>query len=416
MNDNHSNNELFYHKRLIATNIKEAIKTFPVVVISGARQVGKSTLLRNEFPGFKYLTLDDYATLEQADKDPESLWIGNNKTIIDEAQKSPKLFNAIKLTVDKTNRNIRFILSGSSNLLLMKKLTETLAGRAIYLELSPMLYSEMKPEHKNISNFLKLWEPNSFIKENKLTSINTLMFLLKGFMPPLLNVKKPKDILLWWESYIMTYLERDLREFSRIDSLIDFRKVMSSIAIRSGNILNQSDISRTTGISQPTIHRYIKLLEISNMLKSLPAYSYGRLKRLAKGSKFYFTDPALSVFLSGYHDDQSLNQARELGSFFETLVFLHLQTLSELLVPKGKLFYWRRSDGKEVDFVIEHGQKLLAFESKLTKKPSYSDISNLLTFIEQYPETIRGILIHTGHEIKWLHQKVIAVPWWWLSE
>lgn len=154
MNNFHSNRELIYKKRLIGPKIRSAIKTFPVVVITGARQVGKSTFLQNEFADFKYVSLDDFSALKQAKTDPASLWIDADKIIIDEAQKAGEIFAAIKLAVDKSKRKIRFLISGSSNLLLMKGITETLAGRAVYFEMMPMLLEEIRGDLKGKKIFL----------------------------------------------------------------------------------------------------------------------------------------------------------------------------------------------------------------------------------------------------------------------
>jgi predicted AAA+ superfamily ATPase len=414
MNGNHSSNEWIYRRRWIGPQIKSAIKTFPVVVISGARQVGKSTFLQKEFKDFKYVSLDDLSTLKQAKTDPSSLWIDTNQVIIDEAQKAPEIFSAIKLTVDSTHRKTRFLISGSSNLLLMKKISETLAGRAIYFEMSPMTYSEIEGKIDITKNFFDLWKLHYKIKEQDLPPIEPMYFMLKGYMPPLMHLTDRKDILLWWEGYIKTYLERDLRELTQVESLIDFKRVLDSLAIRTGNVLNQTEIARDTGVSQPTVYRYIKLLEVSNIIKRIPPYYMSRTKRITKSPKLFFIDPGLSVYLSGYHEGAALRNARELGSFFETMVFLHLKVLSELMIPKANIFYWRTTTGKEVDFVLEQGKKLLALEVKLTKNPTFNDIRNLLTFIEDYPRTLRGILIHAGSSIKWLHSKILAVPWWWI--
>lgn len=415
MNDFHSNTELIYKKRLIGPRIRSAATTFPVVVIAGARQVGKSTFLQNEFKDFKYITLDDFTTLKQAKIDPASLWMDADKIIIDEAQKATEILSAIKLAVDNKKRGRRFIISGSSNLLLMKGVTETLAGRAVYFEMMPMTLGEIRAESEVGKNFFKLWEGELRISEDKLEFIDPLPFMLKGFMPPLMYLKELEKILLWWEGYVKTYIERDVRELSRIESLIDFRKVLDSLALRTGNVLNQTEIARDTGISQPTVYRYLKLLEVSNIIKRIPAYSRNRTKRVTRSPKIFFIDPALSIYLSGYHNEDSLRGAREIGGFFETMVLLHLNALSELMIPKGKIFYWRTTTGREVDFVIEHGKRLIAFEVKFTKNPTTDDIKNLLTFIEDYPQTIRGVLIHAGDRIKWLHSKVVAVPWWWIG-
>jgi len=416
MNDFHSKQELLYKNRWITPQIKAAIKSFPVVVITGARQVGKSTLLQKEFKDFKYVSLDDFSTLQQARADPASLWIDSDHVIIDEAQKAPELFAAIKSTVDTKGKGKRFILSGSSNILLMKRISESLAGRAVYFEMYPMTYSEMANKTESPQRFFDLWNPVSKIEEARLSILDPVPFMSKGFMPPLLTLTERRDVLLWWEGYVKTYLERDVRELTQIESLIDFKRVLESIAVRTGNVLNQTEVSRDTGVSQPTVHRYLKLLEVSNIISRTPSYFPSRTKRITKSPKLFFIDPGLCIYLSGYYDEESLRNAREVGSFFETMIHMHIKIASELMVPKAKVFYWRTTNGKEVDFVVEHGKKLLAIETKLTQNPSFNDAKNLLTFIGEYPQAIRGLLLHSGNSIKWLHSKVLALPWWWLWE
>lgn len=199
--------------------------------------------------------------------DPSSLWRDTDQVILDEAQKAPEIFNAVKLAVDRTRRRIRFLISGSSNLLLMKGISETLAGRAIYFEMLPMTYGEMYGRSQTPQNFIHLLDANYQLKEQDLGEVDPIPLMLKGFMPPLMNLTERKDVLLWWEGYVKTYLERDLRELSQIESLVDFRRVLESLAIMTGNLLNQTEVSRDTGVSQPTVYRYIKLLETSNIIK-----------------------------------------------------------------------------------------------------------------------------------------------------
>jgi len=408
-----SSAEIKYIRRRLALKVRDAIGKFPVVAVTGARQVGKSTMLRQEFQDFTYLTMDDYDVRERARLDPQALWKNKDHVIIDEAQKLPGLFSAIKVTVD-TNKKKRFILSGSSNLLLLRKVTESLAGRALYFDMLPITHGEaagsIEPQ-----NFLCLWNTKHTEPEGMTEEIHSLPFMLRGFMPSVMNMKEHGDVLLWLEGYVRTYLERDLRELSQVESLVDFRKVMQTLALRTGNILNQADVAKDSGISHPTTHRYIKLLEISNIIQRVPGYFSSRGKRVVKSPKIFFVDPALSIFLSGYLDEESLSRSREIGGYFETMVHLHVRALCEMMKPRAALHYWRTTTGKEVDFVLEHGKKLLALEVKMTDNPSVRDIRNLLLFMDEHPEAVMGVLVHSGSEIKWLHSKVIAVPWWWLD-
>jgi hypothetical protein len=224
-----------------------------------------------------------------------------------------------------------------------------------------------------------------------------------------------EQVLSWFEGYVKTYLERDLRDLSQVDSLIDFRRVMQALALRTGSILNQASVAKDCGLSPATTHRYIRLLEVSQLVHRVEAFSVNRTKRLVKSPKIFWTDPGLSCFLAGYFDRASLETSRELGGFFESLVCLHLRSLCASLTPLGALYYWRTVSGAEVDFVIEHGRRLLAFEVKYTTRPEHQDIRNLLLFLKEYPETALGVLVHAGSSIQWLHTRIVAVPWWWLD-
>lgn len=162
---------------------------------------------------------------------------------------------------------------------------------------------------------------------------------------------------------------------------------------------------------QPTVHRYINLLEASHLLERLPAYAVSRTKRLIKAPKIYWADPALAAHLAGYSDAASIAHAREYGAFFETLVLHHLRVLGELVTPWARLFYWRTAAGQEVDFVIEQGRRLVAVEVKLSSQPRYSDAESLRLFVREYPHTRCGVLVHAGTQIRRLDEKIIAVPW-----
>lgn len=412
MNDNHSKRES-YRPRWLTSVLKSAIKSHPVVVLTGARQVGKSTLLMNEsiFSDWKYLTFDDFDLLAQAEAEPDSLWIDSEKVILDEVQKVPKILSAVKQTVDKKHLKKRFILSGSANLLLMHKVTESLAGRAVYLPLYPMTWGEIKrafPSSILVDLFRERYIKPQVLKQGVM---NLYSLLGKGLMPALLALEAKEDYLRWWEGYIATYLERDLRQLSQIESLPEFRKVMEAVALRSGQLVNQTEIARDIGIGQATVYRYLNLLETTCLLRRIPAYAKSRTKRLIKSPKVYFIDPGLTSFLCGYFDEETLKTAREVGSIFESMVLLHLTVLCELLVPKARIFYWRTVSGKEVGFVVEYGKRVIPVEVKLTKQPSYKDTEGIRYFLGEYPEAQVGVIVHTGNEVKYLSRKVLAIPW-----
>jgi predicted AAA+ superfamily ATPase len=393
--------------------LRQAAEDHPVVTLTGARQVGKSTLLQREkpFSQWRYLSLDDFDVLRQAEREPADLWAGADRVVLDEVQKAPALLSAVKQAVDRRHRKIRFVLSGSANLLLMQKVSETLAGRAVYFTLFPMTLGEMRghPSSGLLSGlFNGEFPPDQLVKEAEESPMD---HMLRGFMPPLLTLTRSDAFIRWWEGYVATYLERDLRQLSQVESLSDFRRVMEALALRSGQMLNQTEVSRDTKVSQPTVHRYLNLLEASCLLVRLPAFARNRTKRLIKTPKVYWVDPGLASYLCGHHEERSLSSSREAGGIFETLVLLHLQALCHLWVPRPKLSYWRTAIGKEVDFVIEQGKKLLAVEVKLTNDPGYGDMDGLRLFLEEYPEALGGILIHSGLKVKRLHEKITAVPW-----
>jgi uncharacterized protein len=409
MNKYYSQSKWKYKKRYLGNTLKTIIKEIPVVVLTGARQVGKSTLLQNELSSanWKYITLDDFDIIDRAKEDPVGLISGNDRLIIDEVQKESGLIESIKLSIDKGKG--KYILSGSANILLMDKISDTLAGRAAYLVLNPMTRREISGEFRP-KWFAKLFD-GKLPKEKKIKSTDPFQFMLKGFMPRVIYIKKLENILRWWEGYVATYMERDLRNISNITSLTDFRKVMEALALRTGNLINQSEIARDSGISQPSVHRYINLMEIGHIITKVTPFFPNRTKRIVKSPKVYWVDPALAVFLSGYYDVDSLKISRESGGFFENLVFLHLNALCELMAPKSKIHYYREVNQKEVDFVIEHGKKKIVIEVKLTNSPHYGDTKGLRYFVNEYPDTRSAILIHAGKEIKRFGDKIIAVPW-----
>ncbi|MBE0434028.1 ATP-binding protein [candidate division WOR-3 bacterium] len=389
--------------------MRRAIDVNPIIILSGARQTGKSTLLKNEqpFTGWRYLSFDDIDVLGQAKDDPKSILSIQTDTVIDEIQKAPEVLPVIKSIVDE-NRERRFLLSGSANLLLMKQVTETLAGRSTFFQLLPFSFREWRFEGKP-EWFMQLIDGN-LPKEQKCQPNNTPLRLFRGFLPPILRLDRHDHISLWWDGYVRTYLERDLRDLSGISSLSDFKKVMEILAIQSGCILNETDIARKCSMSQPTVHRYINLLETSHLFIKLRPFTKGKIRRIIKSPKGYFLDPGLACFLAGYNAPE-LIPPEFLGHLFETLILLNLSIIASL--TRAQLFYWRTWGGreKEVDFVFEQAQKAIAIEVKLSQRVDYDDIQNIKAFMESHTKAIMGLVIYNGNEMIHLTKNIIAVPW-----
>ena len=400
-----------YHKRWLAPIIREAVKGTPVTILTGARQVGKTSLLQQEFStGWRYLTLDDLDLLEQCKRSPEIVLSSEEPTIFDEAQRAPELFIAIKRIVDQ-DRSRRFILSGSANLLLMKQVSESLAGRSVFFELAPLTQGELL--HHSPPNFLtRCFSADLTFKVKKDNSksapLNELVW--RGGMPQSLAEKKESVLLQWRDAYTQTYLERDLRQLSQIDNLTDFRRLMIASALRTGQLLNVSEIGRDIGLKQPTAHRYLNLLEVSCLLYRLPPYTVNKGLRLVKSPKLMWVDSGLASHLAGYFSADDLLKSREWGGMLECFVYFHLRELTNLMIPCPRIHYWRTRQGEEVDFVLEQGRHLVAIEVKGTQKVTYRDTIALQTFLSQYPNAKSGIILYAGREVVKFGDKIVALP------
>jgi hypothetical protein len=412
VNNFHSDRETYY-PRWLTPILQDAGNTYPVVVLTGARQVGKSTLLQHAEPfnGWRYRNLDDFDVLAQAGRDPVALWAGTDQVILAEVQRVPQLLLAVKQAVDQKPGRLRFVLSGSTNLLLMHRVSESLAGRAVYLHLSPMTLGELNqtPPPTILEQALAgVWPAEGLVPE---ASPDPTEILLRGLLPTLIRFPFPESWPRWWDGYIATYLERDLRQVSQVDSLVDFRRVMEFLALRTAQVLNQAEVARDAQVSQPTAHRYLNLLETTQLFERLPAYTASHTTRLVKSPKVFWSDPGLAVFLAGYFAADELRKAREFGAFFESLIYHHLRVLAGLMSPPARLYYWRTQAGAEVDFIVEHGRRLLAIEVKRTQRPGYDDCVGLVRFLAEYPQAVGGLLLHGGRDIRRLGEKIVALPW-----
>ena len=381
----------------------------PVVVLTGARQTGKSTLAQDAPPSDRlYLTLDDLDVLEQALADPDSLVQRAPRMAIDEVQRVPKLLLAIKRAVDRKRQRGRYLLTGSANLLLMRRVSESLAGRASYLTLWPMTRREQMGLGR-----CGLWQelldapdeawPSILSKHSAPAEDWTEMAARGGYPTPALELESEARAA-WFDGYTRTYLERDVQQISVLTNLPDLRRLMRAVCLRIGQLINQTELGRDVAIPQPTVHRWLNLLETSYQLVRLPAYSVNRTKRLIKAPKLYWSDTGLALHLSG---------EKPAGHHLENLVLCDLLAWRDSALRQAEVLYWRTATGEEVDFVIEVGNTLLPIEVKATERPRTGDIRHLLSFRQEYGRRCRpGLLLHTGTRIEWLANGVLSAPWW----
>jgi predicted AAA+ superfamily ATPase len=398
-----------YRKRWLTERLAQASRVSRVLVLTGARQTGKSTLLANEpmFKKYHNVTLDDMATLTQAEEAPETLVNMAPDMIIDEAQRAPKLMIAIKKAVDD-HPDRHFVLSGSANLLLMKHVSETLAGRATYHVLYPPTWSEWQ------ENSVPQWLLSMFdrrMPEQRTTAVQEDLAsrLLTGFMPGVQG-SSPSDAGLFWEGYVRTYLERDLRELSQVASVVDFRRIMQLAAMRTGSLVSQSDIAKDSGVSQSTVWRYLNLLEVFHLYARLPSAPVTSLQAVTKTPKGYIVDSGLAAALAGYQLPGSLDETF-MGHLLESTVFMALQVVSELWRAQLSFFRTRESPYREIDFIMERDRRRLAIEVKLSHSVSYMDARSIAWLMQEDRQCVGGVVIYTGSEIRLLGASIVAVPW-----
>ena len=404
--------------RLLTPIIEEALGQFPVVVLTGARQTGKSTLVQHlpSARGRAYRTLDDLDLVARAERSLEAVLEESDRLTLDEVQRAPQLLLAIKRTVDKDRRKGRFLLTGSANLLLMRRVSESLAGRATYLALLPMTEREKRgrAEPGPWSRFLQAGTTKELaraLERNGHTATGWPERAVTGGYPPVVFSASPRERLRWFEGYVRTYLERDLQDIASISALADFRRLMGLAALRLGQILNQSELARNAALSQPTVHRYLNLLETSYRLVRVPAFARSRTKRLIKSPKAYWNDVGLGAFLAGLTDAGEVRRHPLAGALLENLVLTQLLAWREVELPRPHISYWRTAAGAEVDFVIESARGLLPVEVKASPRARPEACRSIEGFLDEHPKVMQvGLVLYGGNEIVQLSRRVVAAP------
>lgn len=397
--------------RLVEPALTERLRVMPAVVVTGARQTGKSTLVAERVPGARrYATLDDLDVLDAARRDPEALVGGSGAVTLDEVQREPGLLAAVKRAIDRDRKPGRFLLTGSADLLVMRQVSESLAGRASYLTLWPMTRREQRGQGRAgqwealLAARDEAWRDVLAAGDAKPEDWRSLA-RRGGFPTPALELGTAEERAIWFDGYVRTYLERDLRDLASISALPDFRRLMRAACLRLGQLVNQTELARDVALPQPTVHRWLNLLETSYLLVRLPAYAVNRTKRLIKAPKLYWGDTGVALHLAGAEEPA--------GAHLENLVLHDLLAWRDARRERAEIGYWRTASGEEVDFVIEAGGRLLPIEVKAAARPRLADCAHLRSFRREYGKRARaGLLLHAGSTVEWLAPDVLAAPWW----
>ena len=396
-----------YVERDIASIIPAALHDMPVTVITGMRQTGKSTFLQNnpKLKNRRYVTLDDFAQLEAAKTDPDGFVSSDGPMTIDEVQKCPELLTSIKRAVDKKRRPGHFLLSGSANLAMLRGVSESLAGRAVYFSLHPFSRREISGAAGEIPYLKRFFTKQEISKDSPLDTIKT-EDILQGGMPSVC-LGEVKNRSLWFKGFEQTYLERDVRELSQVANIISFRNLLHLAAMRTGQLLSPSQLGRDAKLNAVTTSRYLSLLEASFVIQRISPYLKNRAGRLIKSPKLYISDSGLACYLSGIESNKS-----ELikGAMFETYVAQNLSGIINALWPEAGIYFWHVQGRYEVDFVIEAGNSCLAIEVKSAARWDDRDLVGLRAFLSSTPHCVAAVLAYNGVEMVKLGERLWAVP------
>jgi uncharacterized protein len=347
--------------RSIEPRLRRSARTRPVVVLTGARQTGKTSTFRRLFSEYAFVSLDLPTEAEQAEKEPDSfLQRHPPPVIIDEVQYAPGLFRYLKTAVDANrDRNGQFLLTGSQKFTLMKSVSESLAGRADIVELETLSLVEIL---------------------GALPQTTIEAAIVRGGFPEL-HANPKIDLVAFYNSYVATYLERDVRSLAHVGNLRDFERFLRACALRSANLLNKADLARDVGISPSTANHWLSALEASGQVVLLEPWFSNRTKSIVKSPKLYLADTGMLCALLNIRSEEALREAPAAGAIWETFVFAQLRARESKAGRTASLFFWRDRT-REVDFVVDVGGKLELFEAKWTEVPADSDAVNL-EFVRQ---------------------------------
>ena len=393
-------------KRTLESTLKIALKTFPVVLLNGARQVGKSTLALDNFKN--YLTFDDGELRLNAKENPKGFLKNLELPIcLDEIQKVPTILEYIKMHIDTNRVNGNFLLTGSSNVLDHKDSKDTLAGRLCELRLHPLSSKEKndKPNENVIEKLL-----NRDLKlAKKDYSDEIINHIIDGGYPEILELEGlSKD--LWFKSYIATYIERDARDLADIRDIDSFIKFVNILATRSGTILNKSSLSNDIGIKDITTENYLSIINRIYQATLLRPYFINIGKTFVKSPKVFFNDTGVLCSLLRINSKEQLLNSPYSGQIFETYVFCELQKHLSYLQKSSQMFHYRTNDKKEIDFIIEIDNEILAIEIKQSSSVKKDDFKHIIDLQNKIDKKCLGIVFYNGDMVVEFSDDLVAIP------
>lgn len=366
-------------------------RQFPALLVTGPRQVGKTALVRKVFPNAVYVSLDLPSIASQAETLPEE-FLRHYRTplIIDEVQYAPSLFRYLKVMIDQDRRPGRFILTGSQNFLLMQGISESLAGRCGVLNMLNLSATEL-------NGALNRFDENQY--------------LFQGGYPEL-YARPEIDPSFWYASYLSTYLERDVRNILNVGNLRDFDRFLRAVAGRTAQVLSYSDLARDVGIAPNTAKKWISVLQASGQIFLLEPYYRSITKRLVKSPKLYLCDTGLAAFLTGFKNWEGVTRHPMIGALWETHVVMQVV---KHFFSQGKtvpLWFWRTSQGEEVDLLIERGGQFIAIECKYTEQADQGSLKGMKALVKSYGQNslIAGYVASRTPRLYRLAEKISAVP------
>ena len=393
-------------KRNAEETVKNLNETFKVVLVTGPRQVGKTTLLKKMMPeDMTYITLDDEILRKQAITNPKGFLEENSgRLFIDEVQYAPNLLSYIKINVDNSDETGQYWLTGSQQFHLMKNVSESLAGRVGILNLNSLSYNEIIENTDN-----ELFLPESYKKSDYINVNDLYEIIFTGGMPEMIT-RKGLNRDAFFDSYINTYIERDIKQLTQVADELSFRKFMVAVATRNGEQLNYSSIARDVEVSDVTVKSWLSILITSGIVYLLEPHMSNKLKRMTHMPKIVFMDSGLCAYLAGWEDARSLQLSSSAGHYLETYVISEIIKSYNAKSKRLNISYYRDKEKNEIDLIIEKNNTLYPYEIKKTSNPMVDMIRNFKRLEDTGKQIGDGGIICCYDHLMHLDEKNYIIP------